>query len=314
MTNAMHRLLAHRGRYLAVLASVLAVAAATAVALASRSSDQPQHGVVPQHLASVPGTPAEIPSQIPTAGQLPTSDTPEPLPHPSTADRTSASARTGGPTTSSGNTAPATTSTSAEEPEDLLKRQDPVPDGVAEQVEFFLGGGSEDPCTGEFGPPHITGDKSAEIPSEPILCFYGFKESQPLTVTITDPARHETTVVLQSTDSYFWTEVRVLPINPLGLYSVRAEQVSNSASHEFTLRRASSPRLLLAAPPVAVATGDDVNLYLGGFPPNSPTLLHLYNATTGHYRTSFTAPVDAHGEAHIVIDTKPDDPQAATAS
>jgi hypothetical protein len=305
MTNTIRRLLAHPGRYLGVLASALAVAAATIISLTAGSSPRPDHDATP-HPTSVPDAPTDIPSRIPPAPHLPTSGAPQPPPNPPVAAQTTPASRT----TTTSTPAPATPSAGAKEPEDLLKRQDPVPDGVAEQVQFFLGGGRDPDCTPDYaGPPYITGaDKIVEIPTALILCFYGFKEALPLTVTFTDPSRPETTVLLPPAENFFWTEFRGFPTDPVGPYSVRAEQDALNASLEFTLQHANSPRLLLVRPPEPTEAGVDVDLYLGGFPPDSQTLLHLYNADTRRYRTSFTAPIDAFGEAHVVIDTKPDDP------
>lgn len=293
-------------RYLAVLGGVLAVAAATAVSLAIEPNQQSGYGV-PTHPTSVPST-STGPGQV--------ASTHRPTPHRSTVEtpdtpETPAVARTSptGLTATTGTPAPAVTS--PEEPDDLLKRQDPLPDGVPEQVEFFLGGGTKD-CSPEKPPEHPQIEGAApviEIPTELMLCFVGFNHSNPLTVTVTPPSGSAATTVLLPAGDYFLAKFRWLPGDPVGEYLITAEQEKLDAAVKFTLRHASSPRIWLARPPPEwPVAGTDIDLYLGGFPANRPTLLHLYDYHTARYRTSFTVPVGAIGEARVAIDTKLDDP------
>jgi hypothetical protein len=308
------KLRAHPGRYLAILVPALAVAAATTVTLASGFDEQPGPGVsrpttsVPSGSTHPePGTPAAAATASPTHGHpAATGGTPDPaaatptMPgHPATGTRPPLST-----------TPPASSAPGAAEPDDLLKRNEPLPAGVPEQVEFFLGGGDQD-CTGDApaGSPQIGGvPPVVEIPVIVHLCIYGFDLAKPPAVTVTHPSGLVTTAALRADGDYLWTAFSGLPGDPIGMYIVTAVQGKLEAAVKFELRHASSPRISLVWPVDPAPAGADFDLYLGGFPANQPTPMHLYDYATGQYRTSFTVAVDPIGEAHVVIDTKPDDP------
>jgi hypothetical protein len=129
-------------------------------------------------------------------------------------------------------------------------------------------------------------------------------------VTIAPPGRAasaETLPAVNDDISTFARHFPRLPGAPLGTYRISARQGTVTAEREFVVRRASDPRLWLDRP-VNAPAGVDVHLYLGGFPPGRTTSLDLYGTEPPRYLTSFPVRVDADGEAHAVIDTKPDDP------
>ncbi|MET8152414.1 hypothetical protein ACIBSW_18615 [Actinoplanes sp. NPDC049668] len=326
MTGIGRSFLVNRSRYLAALAGFVVAATATAVSLRVDSEHRSVRGV-PQPPAVAPSGPVQVaPTGSTTATQGPIPGTP----HPPALNPTRTTPPTGGttssppapvattqaPTTQTPTTpAPTATSPDAEEPEDLLKRRDSLPEGVPEQVSFFMGGGSD--CFGqESGSPYIAGvAETAEIPTGIVLCFHGFDHQpdgtgfKPLDVTIAAPSGAVTTMTLLPTGNYYATRFPVLPGDPLGKYQVTARQEKLEAGLGFTLTRGSSPRFWLDAPHNEPRLlGTDLDLYLGGFPANRPARFHLYDAQSRLYRTSFTVAVDAIGEAHAVIDTKSDDP------
>jgi hypothetical protein len=295
--------LRHRSRRFvpAALALGLVVAVGGASALWLTTGD-PRAARPPSGAASVappPTTvPAWTPSAMPAASPTPVVTVPPEDPGPAGAPRQPAAGRPGTPT-------PSPTSEQS-----LLQRVGPVPEGVADQVDFFLGGDQICPSDGEPGPPAVGGlVRVAEIPREGYLCFENFDPFAPLDLTVTVPGGGQDAMTLPptgSTEQEFIHAYFLLPGSSLGAYRVHAEQGDLSVSAEFTVRRASRPLMLVHAE--GNRPGIDVDVYLGGYPARRTATLHLYGGEQMRYRTSFTVPVDAHGEAHAVIDTRRGDP------
>ncbi|GIF75469.1 hypothetical protein [Asanoa siamensis] len=197
----------------------------------------------------------------------------------------------------------------AEQRGDVLKRQDPLPPGVREQLEFFVGGGSE--CGGQFGDvPEIAGVTAVqEIPSRTRLCFLGFNQEQPLALTIVEPGGrtlvHDLTPPADVEADFLYRFPRT-PGERLGDYHVRAVQGEVAVTLDFTVRRATAPRIWVDHRP-GMIPGDDVHVFVGGFPPNRTVDLLLYGGEERRYRTSIPVSVDGNGEGHVVLDTKLDD-------
>jgi hypothetical protein len=195
-------------------------------------------------------------------------------------------------------------------PEDLLRRQNPRPDGVPAQLNFYLGGGGACPYEGESGRrPRVYGaPRYVEVLDLDAICFDGFDPSRPLAVTVVPPAGRPIENSLNRTGeaAEFTLPFRPVPGDPLGPYQVMAVQDDLTAHGEFTLRAASVPRLLVEGGRHLVP-GIEIPVYLAGFPPGEPAVLHLYDSNG--YRTSFTVPVDADGVGVAVVNTVHAQPQ-----
>jgi hypothetical protein len=163
------------------------------------------------------------------------------------------------------------------------------------------------------------GNRPTEIPTDLALCFYGFDTDSPLLVTITSPdgaIEHHTLTLPRDLPWAFPFELFYprLPGHPIGTYHVSAQQTNRTASLDVVVARAHPPRMLLLDPPADadLVVGVDLHFYLGGFPPGQPTTIHVYGSDSREnplpYRTSFAVPIDTNGEAHVTLDTKPDDP------
>jgi len=257
--------------------------------------------------ASTPKSPLNTPDAVVSTPSHPpvtvgTSAAPPSPPSPRPADSVASSTEdTGSPAT----------------PEaDLLDRVGRRPDGIPDQIEIFIGGDggcfNEDP-TGR--PEIVTSGVPEELPDRAHICLLNFDQAKPLRVTLTPPVGPARTTTLPALDlsqqSDFGTSFLLSPSDPTGTYRVSAEQGDKKASNEIVAVRPESPKLWLDTPRPDVVAGDDIDIYLGGFPPGRPATLHLYGSDRigqeQPYRTSFTVPVDADGAGHVVIDTKPDD-------
>ena len=190
-----------------------------------------------------------------------------------------------------------------------MKRRDPLPEGVADQLEFFMGGGPE--CGNpQLDPPQVVYPRAVEeIPSKTQICLGGFDVGEPLTLTITPPVGKTATLELPPTDDAdgFTYRYPRIPGVPIGTYHVTAEQNDLVATREFNVQRATRPRLWVDRRHDATP-GDEIHVYVGGFTANRTERLDLYGGgNPATYRTSFPIQVDQHGEGHAVIETKPDD-------
>ncbi|MFF5076050.1 hypothetical protein ACFY36_03290 [Actinoplanes sp. NPDC000266] len=180
-----------------------------------------------------------------------------------------------------------------------------LPPGVANQVNFFLGGGGDcgEEATGEegTGKPRIDGPSLVEIPDMPVFCLAGFRETGTITVTVTSPtARQMRNVQLQQLVGVPW----LIPTgSPAGRYRIRVVQGGRAATSEFDVRRAARPRMWIA--PRHVRAGETVDVHIGGFPPRRTTDLHLYVSDALTYRASTTVAVDGNGEALLTLRTSP---------
>jgi hypothetical protein len=191
----------------------------------------------------------------------------------------------------------------------VLQRHDPLPDGVPEQVSFWLGGGGvcfED----EDGPPRIRPQAGLVVPTEFLLCFPGFDHAGPLQVTITPPAGRPATVALRAPgggeQSFFYRSPR-LPGHPLGEYRITARQAGTVVRASFRVVAPDGPRLWVEQP-VNRRLGAVVHMYVAGFAPNRTIHLNVYGGEPFGYRTSVPLRVGADGGGHVGIATAADDP------
>ncbi|WP_433361028.1 hypothetical protein ACQPZX_27755 [Actinoplanes sp. CA-142083] len=185
----------------------------------------------------------------------------------------------------------------------LLDQDGTVPDGVAAQLNFFLGGGPECP-DGELEqdePPQVSTRQFTEIPSVPNFCFRGFDVARDVRIVVTTPTGSATMTLKARWQSLGGFAYPVPPGSPTGRYRVRATQGSRSADTEFQVRRASTPTMWIHRRNADL--GETVDVYLGGFPPNKPADLHLYVCLPLRYRATTTVAIDRNGEGHLALHT-----------
>lgn len=191
--------------------------------------------------------------------------------------------------------------------DELLQRDEPPPDGVAAQMDFFLGGSQD--CVPGPGPTveQVRIREAVTIPSAPAFCVFGFRPALPVTVTITTPAGSTHTRILSPDPAGSATSLLpVPPGSPEGRYLVDARQENGHAGTAFVARRTDRPTMAVA--PLRVAPGTPIEVFLGGLPPGLRTDLHLYAcqftpAGTHSYRGTHTVTTDAAGDAHLVLHT-----------
>jgi len=193
-------------------------------------------------------------------------------------------------------------------PDDLLDRTDPPPDGVPAQLDVFLGG-TQCPPDNEPGPPAVIMSLDFSIPARVVPCFMNFDRSQLLTVTLTRPDGVAEPKVLPAIDPTmdFSVSFMLRPGWPTGSYQLAARQTDREVVTTLTVRLATEPMIWVEE--ISRTAGEDVNLYLGGYPPGGPATVYVYGARRGEiqsYRTSFLVPIDHRGEGQMIIHTRPD--------
>jgi hypothetical protein len=181
-----------------------------------------------------------------------------------------------------------------------MEHDGPAPDGVAEQLDFFLVGGPE--CAWEEPPsmPTVRILPVVEIPSFPTVCPAGFGDEGKVKVVLTAP---DGTTTTRSGSEFDGVTFPFLPGARTGRHHLRASAGGRSATATFEVRLASKPRMWID--PGAAYWGEDINVYIGGFPPSRPADLHLYVCGPLHYRATRSVAVDARGEAHLMLHTNP---------
>ncbi|MEU4222637.1 hypothetical protein [Actinoplanes sp. NPDC026623] len=183
--------------------------------------------------------------------------------------------------------------------EGVLDRTSPLPDGVPRQVGFFFGGDMD--CPGQATKPRIDLAAGAVIPTEFLLCFYGFRAGQ-LTVTIRPPAgkAHTTTLrVRDGEDGGVPYRYPLRPGAPAGGYRITAREGSREAAATYPVRYPTSPVLWLERQGGCRAPGEDVHIYIAGFPARRTVMLNLYRRH--NYQTSFPAETDTYGSGHVIL-------------
>jgi hypothetical protein len=231
------------------------------------------------------------------------------------------------PSTSTGETAEtsttsAATSTSAGgvETAPILKQRDAPPVGVATQADFFVGGGADCP-EGPSGRPSIqifSEDREGprvEIPSVAMICFYNFSLDAPLGTELRYP---DGTVERRRLDGVAGPDGQGFPLvrlpgDPLGRHTVLGRQGSDQAILDFQVARAEQPKLVLLNP-IDLQAGAYIRVAVGGFEPQRPVRIHLYQRDEDaaedpfRYQTAFMVQTDATGGAVQLLPTALDDP------
>jgi hypothetical protein len=136
-------------------------------------------------------------------------------------------------------------------------------------------------------------------------CVLNFDPTEPVRVTVTPPTGPVRTSVVPPTDAAFFdASFLVGPSDPLGFYHVTAEQNDLVAVADVLVTLSDEARVF-RHPEERVTAGRTIDLLLAGFPSGRPATLHLYGADVSHasYRTSFTVPVDEHGNAAVTLAT-----------
>lgn len=178
----------------------------------------------------------------------------------------------------------------------------PPPEGVAEQLDFFLGGGPE--CAWDELPstPTLWVLPVVEVPGIPTVCPAGFGDEGEMTVVLTAPDGTTTKRFGSVSDVEFeGVTFPFLPGARIGRYHLRATAGGRSAIAAFEVRRAAGPRMWID--PSAARWGDSIDVYIGGFPSSRPVDLHLYVCGPLRYRATRSVTVDAKGEAHLKLRT-----------
>ena len=192
--------------------------------------------------------------------------------------------------------------------------QQPLPEGVPDQVNFFFGGGPECWDTeGRQRPARIELAAGTVIPSRFLICFRGFRKSRSLKITLTPPGGGQvvsrTLPAVGRDDSQeqgFMYEWPRLPAHRSGQHRITARQGDTVVTKLINVTRPTRPRLWVDRPNFLVTPGTDVHMYYAGFPPDSTVGFHLYVGEG--YRATFDVPTDAFGGGHAVLHTGADPP------
>jgi hypothetical protein len=174
-----------------------------------------------------------------------------------------------------------------------LTRYDPVPDGVAAQLDYFQGGGGD--CA-EPRPSFsiaIVGRPDLNYMAAPDvleMCIFAYQSTGVITIEVHDPAgclAERWTVDPQELIS-LGDSVAFRRINsdPEGMYSITATQGDLVASTTIDVRRARTPQFVgyvneaNGAPGFGfgqmIRPGETVRVAVGGFPPNTVVPLRIY--------------------------------------
>jgi hypothetical protein len=292
-------------------------AASTPGSPAAGTPRSPEAGTPGSPEAGTPGSPEAGATAVPATPRQPTGPAGRVVPTPASAT----SIGRGTPKSTAQRTTPpvppaARPSGDADDPAPLpgvLRREDRLPEGVPDQVAFFFGGGP--PCGKNIERPDIDVTGGLVIPTTFELCFYGFDAAAPLRIDLAPPTGRPVTTTLtfpSVLSNGFWYRWPRLPTDPAGRYRISARQGDTVVTESFAVVVSATPRLWLDAPYGGVPVGDDVHMYLSGFPPDRTLALNLYDVhdDLSSYRTSFPARVDGRGVGHVVLRTAPGDPLA----
>lgn len=174
-----------------------------------------------------------------------------------------------------------------------LTRYDPVPDGVAAQLDYFQGGG--DDCTeprsnfsiAVVGRPDLSYVATPDVLE---MCVFAYRPTGIITFEVHDPSGRlaERWTVDPQDIAFFDGMVPFRRINsdPEGMYSISATQGDLIASTAVDVRRARTPQFVgyvneaNGAPGFGYAQlihpGETVRVAVGGFPPNTVVPLRIY--------------------------------------
>jgi hypothetical protein len=228
------------------------------------------------------------------------------------------------PNSSGGQTAPGSV---------LSRDDDPVPPGIAAQLEYFQGGA--DVCG--FG----VADFAVAVKRRPDqdfmsapdvldVCIYGYASDGDVVVEIHDPSGNlveSRTLHPRDLDLFNAFPFRRIHSDPMGVYTITATQNGMMASTTIEVRRAPSPQFMgyvndpQGLPDygagIIVKPGGTIQVAVGGYAPNSTIQMRIYHnphtresdgETVMDYLTSHPVTVDSDGGGMWVLKTEPSDP------
>jgi hypothetical protein len=196
--------------------------------------------------------------------------------------------------------------------DEMLQRHEPPPDGVAAQLNFFLGGTER--CGPDLGPlkEQVDVPETVIIPSAPKFCAYGFDPRFPVTMEVTSPTGMTRTRLLpHDANGEAATHFPIPPGSPDGRYFVDARQGTVHAIGTFVAWQTEHPTMAMS--PLRVTPGTPIDVFFGGLPPDRGSDVHLYACDftpsgTHSYVATHTVTTNAAGEAHLVLHTSPATP------
>lgn len=286
-----------------IVVSVVAILAATSgVVIRLAGQDPRAHPTV----VPAPTTSASAPPSSPAFASPPPSS---PAPSPGRPERAVTPEAAGTPTSKrpdAGGPVPGARTQEASMDE-MLQRDRPPPDGVPEQLEFFVGGGPG--CAPNQGPDEmrVAAPEVVTIPSAPLFCLIGFHGEFPVTFEVTTPAG--VTLTKNVPPGWDATAEPVFPFPPgsaEGRYTVDVHQGKGHARATFVARKTDHPTMSLH--PLRAAAGSTIDVFFGGLPPGKTTDVHLYACVsvlggTHIYQATHTVTTNAAGEAHLALHT-----------
>lgn len=193
--------------------------------------------------------------------------------------------------------------------DEMLQRDQAPPDGVAEQLEFFVGGGPECPPNQDPDAMVVAAPEVVTIPSAPLFCLLEFRGDLPVTFEVTTPTGATFTKTLPP--DWDATTEPVFPFppgSPEGRYTVDARQGNDHTRTTFAARRTDHPTMAIA--PLRAAAGSTIDVFFGGLAPGKATDVHLYACAgpadgrgSHFYRATHTVTANAAGEARLALHT-----------
>ncbi|MFC7278458.1 hypothetical protein ACFQS1_31135 [Paractinoplanes rhizophilus] len=215
----------------------------------------------------------------------------------------------------------------------VLSRADPVPPGIAAQLEYFQGGG--DACG--FGLSNfavaVRNRPDLDFMAAPDVldvCIYGYAPDGDVVVNIFDPSGKHTesrTFSPATLDSLNAFPFRRIHSDPSGRYLIEATQNGLTVSTVIEVRPAPTPQFIgyvndhqgLADEGgfIWMKPGGTVRLAVGGYKPNSTVQIRIYHnphtresdgVTVMDYLTSHPVTVDSRGGGIWALKTEPSDP------
>ncbi|MBG0568031.1 hypothetical protein [Actinoplanes aureus] len=189
--------------------------------------------------------------------------------------------------------------------DDLLERDDQVPEGVAEQLDFFSGGGTDCQTVSLQPPLDVDVSSNRTVPGIPYICLLSTLDDD-LRVTLATPSGSVLTVTRPWAGGSDEIPLPLAPGSPPGRYRVSVQQGKNpeKATTEFVVEPAREPTVQIF--PRVGFPGSTVQVYLGGFPAGRADLhLYAFEDPTERpiYKTTHTVTVDAAGTAYLILQT-----------
>jgi hypothetical protein len=191
----------------------------------------------------------------------------------------------------------------------LLKRRDPVPDGVTAQLGFG-GGGAGGSCF-PLQETKIVVRQQLQIADEAYLtsiCLTGLVPKQDIQVQVAlpDGSMRRNRLRADRAGTALW-EWNLLPGEPLGEYTITASQAALRLDSNFTVSAASQPKMLIIPP--EGPPGTTFQIGLAGFQPGTRAMIPLYrhHARYSTYLTQLPIEINARGEGLYTLRTRPDD-------